>query len=203
MSSIWEQGDHVEKRFFSRGSFQGREFVFHVTEEPQIPFLNMKPVIQPDGGWMVLYRKENHIPLISLWKQELRYGTLSMVSFLKGTIDVLEVLETAEDRMILPGSFRLDEETIFVQKHSGRIVFLYIPQGPIWSSMSSGLCVKQLRIMGEGLDPRLFDRWPLIKKELLEWEEHAVGRHRCIKVMKQWVKELPEEGFGRNNFGLL
>lgn len=203
MSSVWELGDPVEKRFFSKECFQGREFVFSITEEAKVPFLRMKPTIQRDGTWMILYRKDNHAPLVDLWRKEMRYGTLSMALFLKGTMNVLEALEMAEDRMILPGSFQLDQETIFVRKDNGRIVFLYIPQGPIWVSMPSGQCVKQLRLMGEVLDPRLFDRWPLIKEQFLEWEEHPVGRHRCIKIMKQWVKELPKEGIGRNNFGLL
>ena len=207
MGKIWAPGEQRISREMEAELLEKRTYVFDIIERDPGPFLDTKRSLKISGGvksWTIYYLIEGY------WKYEEYITSFSqrqrvdVNAYLKLMEGILLAMEEAEEKMIMTGSFEISPETIWYHKEQDQVKFMFVPTlGPLgepqlWKSCNAPEILLRLLSGLKKFDPGFDQRWPLFQKAYGEWKDNHTGLKTCIRQIRSWRKEFPEDSIGRN-----
>ena len=204
MCVLWEEGDTIVVKRFPEQALENRNYVFDVISRDPGPFMGMKRIrwsSEEEACWNLYYHAEGCRNFDRWAKTYVHRNRLELYGYLKMMEGIFVAMEEAEKRMIMTSSFEINMDTIWYHDGEKRVKIMYVPSGfsnqtkngSLWKSRSvSELLLEFLQNINQ-IDAGFSERWPHLQRLYLDWDETHAGWHYCIKQIRSWIREFPEE----------
>lgn len=190
MNRIWEAGDEIIRRPVKAEELLGRQYAFGVIKKGKGPFLDFRRMeMLGEGGWL-LYRANGCQDMKTALQRGGRGKEVFLPSYLKIMLKMLRALELAEEQLILPSVFIIDESTVFYHETTDTVRFAYVP----CQRKERGAAELMLEFLRwiETVDFDFSRRWPMLETTFEEFRRKKEGRNRLMFMLQKWKSEFPE-----------